>query len=342
MKEKKHIYILLDIFLKKNELQHNILIQNGYIPIWFQCNYKEAKENNSQKIILPNSILTRSIFLLKELIKNKKNIHHVEIYPGGRFAFIFSIICKLLSLKIICAERGDLLYYHKNGYPLLTRISMYFTYKLANVVWYRELYMKQKLDSLKVKNVSFFHNVTTYPNFVKRNKGKFDFIWVNRLIEERFSNWFIDALKKPIFINTQNILLGLQNENNQSKYANENKTSNIELISYSNPKEYYENGSFFVLPAKIVFANNSLLEAMSYGVVPIVSKTEGTDLIVKNGINGFVFETYEEFLECMIKAHELSENDYLRLSNNARETIKNDFSVEYYTDNLLKLYKSLY
>jgi glycosyltransferase involved in cell wall biosynthesis len=202
--------------------------------------------------------------------------------------------------------------------------------------------MKQKLDSLKVKNVSFFHNVTTYPNFVKRNKGKFDFIWVNRLIEERFSNWFIDALKKPIFINTQNILLGLQNENNQSKYVDENKTSNIELISYSNPKEYYENASFFVLPAKIVFANNSLLEAMSYGVVPIVSKAEGTDLIVKDGINGFVFETYEEFLECMIKAHELSENEYLRLSNNARETIKNDFSVEYYTDNLLKLYKSLY
>jgi glycosyltransferase involved in cell wall biosynthesis len=81
---------------------------------------------------------------------------------------------------------------------------------------------------------------------------------------------------------------------------------------------------------------------MSYGVVPIVSKTEGTDLIVKDGINGFVFETYNEFLDCMTKAHNLSEIDYLRLSNNARETIINDFSVEYYIDNLLKLYKSLY
>ena len=339
---KGYIYILIDIFLKKNELQHDILIQNGFIPIWLQCNYNEAKENNSQKIILSNSIFTRSIFLLKELIKNKKNIHHVEIYPGGRFAFIFSIICKLLSLKIICAERGDLLYFHKNGYSFLTRLSMYFTYKMADVVWYRELYMEEKLKSINVKQQYFFHNVTSYPDYKKSQKGEYDFIWVNRLIKERYSNWFIDALNNPIFIYTKNILLGVQNENEQSKYVNEYKTPNLEVFSYTNPKTYYENASFFVLPAKVVFANNSLLEAMSYGVIPIVSKAEGADLIVKDGINGFVFENYEGFLDCMIKAHNLSEIDYLRLSNNARETIKNDFSVEYYTDNLLKLYKSLY
>lgn len=344
MKEKKYIYILIDIFLKKNEVQHNILTQNGFIPIWLQCNYSDAKENNSQKIILSNSILTRSLFLLKELIKNKKNIHHIEIYPGGRFAFIFSIICKLLSLKIICAERGDLLYFHKNGYSLLTRISMYFTYKLANIIWYRELYMKNKLLSIGVKNITFFHNVTTFPDFTKKSKGTIDFLWVNRLINERYSDWFVNALRNVFFINSKNVLLGLQNENNnkQANYIQENQLNNLEVFGFVNPEKYYKNASFFVLPAKIIFANNSLLEAMSYGVVPIVSNAEGTDLIVKNGINGFVFETYEEFLDCMIKAHEISESEYLRLSNNARDTIKNDFSVEYYTENLLKMYNSLY
>lgn len=339
---KEYIYILLDVFLKKNELQHDILTKNGFIPIWLQCNYNEAKENNSQKIILSNSIVTRSIYLFKEIKKNKKNIHHVEIYPGGRFAIVFSIICKICNVKIICAERGDLLYFHKKGYSFLTRLSMYFTYKMANVVWYRELYMEEKLKSINVKRQYFFHNVTSYPDYKKSQKGKYDFIWVNRLIKERYSNWFIDALNNPIFINTKNVLLGIQNENEQSKYVSKYKPQNLQVHKYSNPKIYYENASFFVLPAEIIFANNSLLEAMSYGVIPLVSKAEGTNLIVKNGINGFVFDNYEEFLDCMIKAHNLSEIEYLRLSNNARETIKNKFSVEYYADNLLKLYKSLY
>ena len=202
--------------------------------------------------------------------------------------------------------------------------------------------MEEKLKSINVKRQYFFHNVTSYPDYKKSQKGKYDFIWVNRLIKERYSNWFIDALNNPIFINTKNVLLGIQNENEQSKYVSKYKPQNLQVHKYSNPKIYYENASFFVLPAEIIFANNSLLEAMSYGVIPLVSKAEGTNLIVKNGINGFVFDNYEEFLDCMIKAHNLSEIEYLRLSNNARETIKNKFSVEYYADNLLKLYKSLY
>jgi len=343
MESKKFIYILIDIFLKKNELQNEIVEQNGFIPIWLQCNSNEAKAEGSRKIILSNSILKRTFYLFKQVYNNRKKIHHVEIYPGGRFAIIFSILCKILNVKIICVERGDLLYYRKNGYSFLTRVSMYFTYKLANVVWYRELYMKEKLKAIGVKNLTFFHNVTAYPDFTKSTKGSIDFIWVNRLINERFSNWFVDALKNDAFIHSKNALLGLQKENcsTQANYMKENKPKNLEIFGYINPQYYYQNASFFVLPAKIVYANNSLLEAMSYGVVPIVSNAEGTELIVKNGVNGFVFETYEEFLQCMIKAHNLSEKEYLSLSNNAKETIKNDFSVEYYTFELLELYKSI-
>lgn len=340
MNQNNIVYILIDLFLKKNNIQQEILEENGFVPFWLQCNSNNFVVEDKNHIVLSHSILKRILFLYKLIKKNKKNIHHVEIYPGGRFAIIFLILCKIFSLKIICAERGDLLYFNKKGYGIFTKVSMYLVYKFSDITWYREPYMKELLDKIKVKKTFFFHNVTNSNESIKSNKFEIDFLWVNRLINERYSNWFVDAIQAPQLAKTNNLLIGIQNENNntQVEYAMKNKPPNLELKSYSNPIEYYKKAKYFVLPTKIVFANNSLLEAMSFGVVPIVSNTKSTDLIVKDGINGFTFNTYEEFLSKLIEANNLDNEKYIYLSNNAKKTIQEEFSIDYFKKNILELY----
>src|SRR5690606_37326994 len=83
----------------------------------------------------------------------------------------------------------------------------------------------------------------------------------------------------------------------------------------------------FVLPADIVFANYSLLEAMSYGVVPVVGDGEGAERIVRSRENGVVVErTHQRLAEALTAL--LDDRERLeRYGERARATIGSDFSM---------------
>lgn len=70
-------------------------------------------------------------------------------------------------------------------------------------------------------------------------------------------------------------------------------------------------------------ASLSLLEAMSYGVVPVVTKVSGVDEFVENKINGFFcsVEDVEGLAEC-IKYLEQNRNTCVFFGENARNVIK--------------------
>jgi hypothetical protein len=87
--------------------------------------------------------------------KNQAELHHLEVYPGGRFSFVYVLLSWYFGVPCICAERGDLLYFKKGGYDLFTRISMWICYKLSDIVWYREPYMLALLEKINVRNVFF-------------------------------------------------------------------------------------------------------------------------------------------------------------------------------------------
>lgn len=54
------------------------------------------------------------------------------------------------------------------------------------------------------------------------------------------------------------------------------------------PRPYYEGADVFVLPATLIYCNYGLLEAMAYGLVPIVNSADGDyALIIEDGVSGF-------------------------------------------------------
>lgn len=342
--QKNVVVIFVDRFMNKNILQNNIFKKISFNSFWF-VNYKSA-EQAENIIALRSSFFARLSQILKFLNEHKHEIHHVEIYPGGRFSFVYSLIARWHKIKIICVERGDLLYYKpkkSGGYGFMTKFSMYVSYKLADIVWYKEPYMLERLKRIGVKETVFIHN-SVKENDYQAIDQEIDFLWVNRVIPERQADWFAENLKNKAFAGTNNLILGILNTSGQYSELESRliKTApaNLKLHNYAPPVEFFKKSKFFVLPASIVFANNALLEAMSYGVVPLVSATQSSGLIVEDGVNGFIFDhDPDSFLKAMIRAINMPAEQYREMSRNAKLKIQHDFSEQYFFNSISTMYR---
>src|SRR5690606_4478276 len=113
---------------------------------------------------------------------------------------------KLFGLKIICVERGDLQYYHCKGYNIFIRMSMRFCYRYSDLVWYRELFMKPVLEKARAKKLFFLHNSVPIDqeDIIPPHQKTIDFLWMNRVLPERRSDWFVQVLKQDLFKTTSN------------------------------------------------------------------------------------------------------------------------------------------
>ena len=143
-------------------------------------------------------------------------------------------------------------------------------------------------------------------------------------------------------------ILGIQsntpdpNIKEEQEFLNANKPKKSLIKGFVDPSLFYRTSKFFIFPAEKTFANFSLLESMSYGVVPIISNVSGTEKIVQDGENGIVCEFTKDGLEKgMKRAMELSDKEYERFSKNAIKTIEEHFSLESYAINMSKFYESL-
>ena len=199
---------------------------------------------------------------------------------------------------------------------------MWFCYKFSSLIWYREFYMEEILQKITSKKLFFLHNAIELPentisSILNPLKKDIDFLWLNRVIRERKSDWFIAALKKEELKNTNNYLIGMVDKTfhmPEQEFVQNNKPANVTIMDYiSDPGTYYQRAKFFVLPADVVFANN-----------------------------GFIFNHNEQaFQETILKVIDLNEADYNRLSLAARKKIEIDFSPQKYTDGLKAMYDLL-
>ena len=249
---KKIVIFGIDNFSKKNVGQLECIIDNKFNLDVFTNDVLSNSVLNVQGkanvFLLNNSLKSRLIQIYKYLKNNASDIHHAEIYPGGRFAFVYVLFCKLFKVKMVAVERGDLIYYDR--YDKLTKFAMRITYKYSDIIWYRELYMKEILQNEFTTHLVFLHN-SINKNKIKIEKKEYNFLWVNRLISERKSNWFIDSLNKLKI--EKNIMIGIMNTSDNENYALENQNTFLQVMKYQDPKDYYLKSKFFVLPSDLAY-----------------------------------------------------------------------------------------
>ncbi|MGD9107961.1 MAG: glycosyltransferase [Gammaproteobacteria bacterium] len=348
--QKKIAIFGIDNFSKKNILQINCLNKHDISADVFTVDCLGDSRKNlpfgNNLFSLKKGLLRRIVQIYTYLRKNHSQLNHAEIYVRGRFALFYLFLSKLFKLKVIVVERGDLLYFDR--FSFLTKISMWLLYKFSNMVWYREFYMKDYFDRWGIKHVFFLPNCIVKKNCQSDRKRDIDFLWVNRLIPERKSGWFVNVLSGQDFSKTNNAMLGLlenakgDHSSEEEEFAKNNSPENLQVFGYIDPEQFYLRAKYFVLPSDIVYLNNALLEAMSYGVVPIISRVSGSDLIVDDGVSGFVADHSEAaFHDAMTKAFEIDQHEYVEMSRQVLKKVESDFSYDRWSEKLIGLYDSV-
>lgn len=114
----------------------------------------------------------------------------------------------------------------------------------------------------------------------------------------------------------------------------------VGLVSGQEKNEFLRNIDIFIMPTFFEGLPMSLLESMSYGVVPVVTPVGSIPTIVKDKDNGIYInvKNSESIVDAIIKLHK-NRGMLHELSEKAREKIFKQFDTKSYIDNLNNLYK---
>lgn len=337
----------IDTFARKNISQIAVLNDRGYTFVVATRDFRGTSAENFVQVASANrlvrlvggapSILMRVANLLRE------SYNHVELYAAGRMALAYLPLLKMFRQRVVVVERGDIAVLHK--YDVLTRMAVRMAYKQAGTVWFKEPYMAQLLAPLTRGTLHFIPNAAP-PASALDGVRDIDFIWVNRLIPERRSDWLVDALNDQSLTHLTAAILGFERAPTGSEvvaaqsYVQARLRSGVEAFGFVSPFEYYARARFFVLPTSIVFGNNALLEAMAHGVVPIVSATKATAMIVEDGVSGIVCDhSARGLLEGMRRASHLTSAEWTALSNGARTRVQERHGLRQWGDKMVTMYR---
>lgn len=112
------------------------------------------------------------------------------------------------------------------------------------------------------------------------------------------------------------------------------------VVSGENKNNFLKNLDVFVLPSYFEGLPMSLLECMSYGVVPLTTQVGSIGEVIKEYSNG-IFIKVQSAQSIIEKFKELNSNRALlkSLSENAKETIFKEFNPKEYIGKLNSIYK---
>ena len=114
------------------------------------------------------------------------------------------------------------------------------------------------------------------------------------------------------------------------------------IVSGEKKAAYLRSLDVFVMPSYFEGLPMSLLECMSYGIVPVVTPVGSIPNVVGDGQNGLLLKKKD--IGSIVNAITTLHNDrelVRKLGKNAKKTIFDNFSVESYIERLNKIYDTL-
>ena len=111
------------------------------------------------------------------------------------------------------------------------------------------------------------------------------------------------------------------------------------LVSGEAKRKFLDSLDVFVMPTYFEGLPMSLLETMSYGAVPVVTKVGSIPMVVKEGENGLFVKVKDvQSIVEAVRRLDQDRNLLARLSEDARTTIKENFSATRYVERLNAIY----
>lgn len=323
LKKKYHVDILVGLeenskikFIKKNF--YYIYMPKGlfkfifYMPVVCFSIFKILKRNNYSAIIHNNR--NASIYSRLTNFFMKKDVKSIYFARGMYFHDNQNILVFFLSflLEIFLLLRTNLILSQTKEDLEKTKIFL----KYFNVAF---KYIGNGTDIKPKKN---FH--------LKKN----EFIAICRITKNKGLEDLLSAFYKikNLKLNSSLTIIGGPRSADDFEYLKFLKKrfdlKNVRITGMvKNVKKYLYPGQIYILPSYREGLSRSLLEAMSCGLIPIVSNIRGSREVIKNSYNGYIysFSDKNELFEKMKKVSSLKLNKKKVIVKNSIETIKKKF-----------------
>lgn len=126
------------------------------------------------------------------------------------------------------------------------------------------------------------------------------------------------------------------------KYCKLNNINNVIFTgNVSDPIKYFAMSDIYLSTSRWEGMSIAILESMSVGLPIIASDVVGNKDIVKNGINGFLYQLHDINEATNLIKELLDENNYSKYSTTSRQIQKDKYSVQIMSDNIDRIYRSV-
>ena len=178
-----------------------------------------------------------------------------------------------------------------------------------------------------------------------------NFIFVGMMISRKYPLAILEALQQSNLENYDMTYIGdgayvhkIATVINRDNELN-NKVHLLGRIDRGEIRKYLMQSDIFIMISKNETFGLVYLEAMATGCIPIASRDEGFDGIIRDGENGFLCEAgnVEELAKIIDKINLMSSNELQKISQKAIETAKRFTDKEVarrYIEDVIKLAKS--
>jgi glycosyltransferase involved in cell wall biosynthesis len=339
-------------FYKKN---------NYFVDVIIGSDLKKKNINNKYFIKFPYyKIMSYIYFFLTPFlilkVLNKKN-YDIIVHNNRNASICSRLALFFYKKKIVSVYFARGMYFHDDQNFLLKALSFLIEVFLlikTNIVLSQTkedlIKMNFFLKLLKVKYFYIGNGIDTYkfqPN--KRICKKNIFSTTCRVTKGKGLEILLSSFNKLLLTNKdiKLVIIGGPITEADEMYLRKLKNKfnhlfdlkKIKITGLTKKVNYFLNKSkFYVHPSFREGLPRSLLEAMSSGNIPIASRIRGSREVIKNKINGYLYNAYskEDLYKIMLKVTKMSNFKLHKMRHRSIITIKKNYNLTKYLSNQLK------
>lgn len=246
-------------------------------------------------------------------------------------------------------NRGSLAYSSVAAFECYIR-DMFFGYEkhmvkfifVSRFIMDRHLHYKLSMRNKAVQIYNFINLEKFAPNYFTGNY----YLYIGRLSREKGVMTLLEAWKQ-----FPDAKLRIAGDGNLKKeilgYIKRHNVDNVELVGYMAGQKLLEivrNSKYVIAPSEWYETFGlSIAESFACGKPVIASRIGAIPELVKDKINGFLFESksVDSLVAAVKSAESISEAGYMELSHEARKYAETYFNKEIYYSKLVDIYKEV-
>ncbi len=361
-----------EINVKKATYNHQELgLAKALIRLGHDCDVMCCAEGETRKTKIPvdDKFITLYSMKARVVLKNgfygdidgileKYDILHVSEY-NQLYTWHLS---KKYSSKMVCYHGPYYCAFNKR-YNLMAKVfdALFLRryQKLQTPFITKSNLAKQYLEQKGLKNVHAIgvgidrealvteHDKLDFLNEVTRINGK-RILYIGRIEPRRNPHFLVDILSEiNKKMDVSLILIGSGDKDYVDSFFDYAKQKQVyqkilyrERIEQKYMEQLYSTSSVFVLPTIYDIYGMVLLEAMYFKECVLTTVNGGSNMMIRNGENGFIFEDFavNEWVDAL--AHVLTDSNYCaQIASEANKTIVDHFTWDKLAPQFLKIYE---